>query len=221
MPAFHMLGLRESLRGYCFRMMQDFVVHLVFLQTIDQSFWDFHNRLRGKKYHFPRLSLVPGQSRWNAPFRIFAPSALSRLLKAAERCAFQDASAWQTRATIPAFWSAALLHRFRSTRCSYVSAIEKSAIKLRNSKTEHRREAYGVRKAYVWLYAKFAKTNMTRRLKWSLAGSTTRSTASSARSTRWRRFARNATAGLWDTVLKPTDKFSAASTAPEKPAKRN
>src|SRR5436305_15018066 len=65
---------------------------------------------------------------------------------------------------MPAFWSAALLHRFRSTRCSYVSAIEKSAIKLRNSKTEHRREAYGVRKAYVWLYAKFAKTNMTRRL---------------------------------------------------------
>src|SRR5437867_10675367 len=128
MPAFHMLGLRESLRGYCFRMMQDFVVHLVFLQTIDQSFWDFHNRLRGKKYHFPRLSLVPGQSRWNAPFRIFAPSALSRLLKAAERCAFQDASAWQTRATIPAFWSAALLHRFRSTRCSYVSAIEKSQL---------------------------------------------------------------------------------------------
>src|SRR6266496_139676 len=106
-------------------------------------------------------------------------------------------------------------------RCSYVSAIEKSAIKLRNSKTEHRREACGVRKAYVWLHAKFARTNMTRRLKWSLAGSTTRSTASSARSTRWRRFARNATAGLWDTVLKPTDKFSAASTAPEKPAKRN
>src|SRR5438046_5829162 len=82
MPAFHMLGLRESLRSYCFRMMQDFVVHLVFLQTIDQSFWDFHTRLRGKKYHFPRLSLVPGQSRWNAPFRIFAHSALSRLLKA-------------------------------------------------------------------------------------------------------------------------------------------
>src|SRR5207247_7000442 len=66
---FHMLGLRESLRSHCLRMMQDFVVHLVFLQTIDQSFWYFHNCLRGKKYHFPRLSLVPGQSRWSAPFR--------------------------------------------------------------------------------------------------------------------------------------------------------
>jgi hypothetical protein len=111
------------------------------------------------------------------------------------------------------------LRRFRATRCSSVSAIEKSAIKLRNSKTEHRREAYDVRKTYVWLHAKFAKTNMTRRLKWSLAGSTTRSTASSARSTRWRPFARIATAGLWDTVLKPTDKSSAVSTAPERPAK--
>src|SRR5436305_14229948 len=120
---------------------------------------------------------------------------------------------------MPAFWSAAPLHRFRSTRCSYVSAIEKSAIKLRNSKTEHRREAYGVRKAYVWLYAKFAKTNMTRRLKWSLAGSTTRSTASSARSTRWRRFARNETDGLWDRVLKPKDNLSAAYSALEKSAK--
>jgi hypothetical protein len=48
MPAFHMLGLRDSLCGYRLRMVQDFVAHLGFIQTSDQSFWYFHNRLRGK-----------------------------------------------------------------------------------------------------------------------------------------------------------------------------
>src|SRR5213083_899609 len=39
MPALHMLGLGESLCSYRLRMMQDFVLHLAVIQTIDQSLW--------------------------------------------------------------------------------------------------------------------------------------------------------------------------------------
>src|SRR5215831_11401530 len=53
MPAFHMLGLRDSLRRDRLRVRQDLVLHFVFIQTIDQSFWYFHNRLRLGKYHLP------------------------------------------------------------------------------------------------------------------------------------------------------------------------
>jgi len=94
-------------------------------------------------------------------------------------------------------------------------------VSLVAAETEHRREPLGARKIYVWLHAKFARTNTTRRLKWSSAGSTTLSTVSSAPSTRWRLFAGIAIAGLSGTALKLMDKFSAASTARAKAAKRS
>src|SRR5262249_36632208 len=53
MPTLHMLGLGDSLRGYCLRMMQNLVRDFVFIQTIDQLLWYFHNRLRGKSITFP------------------------------------------------------------------------------------------------------------------------------------------------------------------------
>jgi hypothetical protein len=36
------------LRSYGLRMVQDFVLRLALIQTIDQSFWYCHNRPRGK-----------------------------------------------------------------------------------------------------------------------------------------------------------------------------
>src|SRR6266513_3976005 len=41
-PAFHVLGLSDPLRGYCLRMMQNFVADFIFIQTIDELFWYFH-----------------------------------------------------------------------------------------------------------------------------------------------------------------------------------
>src|SRR4029077_7954543 len=57
MPAFHMLGLRDSLRTYRFGMAQDLVVNLVLIQTIDESFWYFHTASE-TNYHFPGVSLL-------------------------------------------------------------------------------------------------------------------------------------------------------------------
>src|SRR5215471_7687607 len=48
MPAFDMLGLGDPLRSYRFWMMQDFVLHFVFIQTIDQLSCYFHRHLRWK-----------------------------------------------------------------------------------------------------------------------------------------------------------------------------
>jgi hypothetical protein len=91
-------------------------------------------------------------------------------------------------------------------------------VSLVAGETEHRRHL-SARETFVYgLYVRFATTNMTRRLKWSAAGSTL-STVSSAPSMRWRRFARIAIAGLSGTALKLMDKFSAASTARAKAAK--
>jgi hypothetical protein len=39
-----MLGLRNSLRSDRLRMLQDFVTHLVLIQTIDQSLRYFHEQ---------------------------------------------------------------------------------------------------------------------------------------------------------------------------------
>src|SRR5207249_6731792 len=47
-PAFHVLGLSDPLRGYCLRMMQNFVANFIFIQTIDELLWYLHNPLRGK-----------------------------------------------------------------------------------------------------------------------------------------------------------------------------
>jgi hypothetical protein len=53
MPAFYMLGLRDSLRAHCLGMLQNVVVHFVFIQTLDQSPWHFHKHLRSKAITFP------------------------------------------------------------------------------------------------------------------------------------------------------------------------
>jgi hypothetical protein len=43
-PSFHMLGLRNSLRSDRLRMLQDFITHLVLIQTVDQSLRYFHEQ---------------------------------------------------------------------------------------------------------------------------------------------------------------------------------
>jgi hypothetical protein len=49
MASFHVFGLRDSLRSDRLGVMQDFVLRLVFVQTIDQPFWYFHDQSpRGK-----------------------------------------------------------------------------------------------------------------------------------------------------------------------------
>ena len=53
MPAFHVLGVGNSLRGYCLRMMKNLIRDFVFAQTLDQLLWNFHNRLRSKGITFP------------------------------------------------------------------------------------------------------------------------------------------------------------------------
>src|SRR4029077_3576191 len=166
MPAFHMLGLRDSLRTYRFGMAQDLVVNLVLIQTIDESFWYFHTASE-TNYHFPGVSLL-------------CPSPVPYAKNRIQRRGF----------------------------CSQKSI-------------DHRHEVHGARNIYAWLHAKFAKTNMTRRLRWSLPASITRSTASSARSTRWRRFVRIATAESSDMAWRQSGRSSAASTAPAVRVKRN
>src|SRR6266566_7968362 len=52
MPAFDVLGLGDALRRHCLGMVQCFVTHFVFIQTIDQSFWYFHRRLAEKSITF-------------------------------------------------------------------------------------------------------------------------------------------------------------------------
>src|SRR6266480_3137229 len=44
-----LLGLRDSLRTDRLRMVQDFIAHLVFIQTVDQSLRYFHERPPGNK----------------------------------------------------------------------------------------------------------------------------------------------------------------------------
>src|SRR5437660_3602471 len=44
MPSFHVLGLGDPLRGNGFRMMQNLVADLVFVETINESFRDFHTQ---------------------------------------------------------------------------------------------------------------------------------------------------------------------------------
>src|SRR5437764_1223041 len=48
MPALNMLGLGDPLRGDRLGMVQNFVAHFVFVQTIDELLRDFHGRLRSK-----------------------------------------------------------------------------------------------------------------------------------------------------------------------------
>src|SRR4030095_5963493 len=48
MPTFHVLGLGGSLRGYCLWMPQNLIGDFVFIQTLDQLLWYFHNRLLKK-----------------------------------------------------------------------------------------------------------------------------------------------------------------------------
>src|SRR5882762_5533991 len=73
--------------------------------------------------------------------------------------------------------------------------VKKTRVSGMRKSSEHHRKGDGARKSYVWLHAKFAKMNMTRRLRLSLPASVTPSIASSAQFTRSRRFARTATAG--------------------------
>ena len=47
-------GLLDSLRTDCLGMTQNLVLHLVFLQAIDQSLWYFHRLLREKSITFLR-----------------------------------------------------------------------------------------------------------------------------------------------------------------------
>jgi hypothetical protein len=46
MPALDVLGLRDALRRDRFGVVQDFVLHFVLIQTIDQLFRYFHGDLR-------------------------------------------------------------------------------------------------------------------------------------------------------------------------------
>jgi hypothetical protein len=49
MPAFHVLGLGDSLRRHSLGMLQNLVANFVIIQTLDQSPWHFHTRLRLEK----------------------------------------------------------------------------------------------------------------------------------------------------------------------------
>ena len=42
MPAFHVLGLGDSLRGYSLGMAQNLIRNFVCIQTLDQLLWYFH-----------------------------------------------------------------------------------------------------------------------------------------------------------------------------------
>src|SRR5438067_12490519 len=86
---------------------------------------------------------------------------------------------------------------------------------------KHHREPLLTRTNCVCLHAKFARTNMTKRLKLSWAESATPSTASSAQSTRWRLFAHIAIALSSATASKRTDKSSVVSTAHGRPAQHS
>src|SRR5262249_13279062 len=48
MSAFDVLGLGDALRGHCLGVVQVFVLHVVFIKTIDQLFCYSHRRLRWK-----------------------------------------------------------------------------------------------------------------------------------------------------------------------------
>src|SRR5262249_49249739 len=84
---------------------------------------------------------------------------------------------------------------------------------IRGGKNNPRHSAHRARTSSVCLHAKFAKTIMTRRSRWSCAASITLSTVSSAQFTRWRLFARTATAELSATAWKRTEKSSVVFTA--------
>src|SRR5262249_45345421 len=86
---------------------------------------------------------------------------------------------------------------------------------------KHRRKPRHARTNCVCLYAKFVKTNMTRRVRSSWAESITPSIASIARSTRWRLFALTASAVSAATASKRTDESSVVSTAHARPAQRS
>src|SRR5438094_2183533 len=45
-PAFHVLGLGDPLGGHGFGMMQNLVADFIFIQTIDELFWYFHEQLQ-------------------------------------------------------------------------------------------------------------------------------------------------------------------------------
>jgi hypothetical protein len=48
MATLHVLCLSYSLRGYCLWMTQNLIGDFVFIQTLDQLFWYFHNWLLKK-----------------------------------------------------------------------------------------------------------------------------------------------------------------------------
>lgn len=77
------------------------------------------------------------------------------------------------------------------------------------------------RERTVCLNVKSVRTIMTRRSKWLCAESDTSLIVSSARSTRWRLFARTATAVSLATAWKRTEKSSAVSTVHARPAQHN
>src|SRR5438094_2728401 len=129
-PAFHMLGLGDPLRGYCFRMMQNLVSHFVFVQAVDELLWYFHSRPSMESYHFPALSLA---------------SKLSCSCKGSSQLTLQN-----PRRTSQ-----------ESTGINDSSRI----LELGKESRRHHRKDSGARKIYVWLHVKFAKMNMTKRLK--------------------------------------------------------
>ena len=57
-PAFHMLGLGDPLRGNGFRVMQDLVAGFAFVQTVDESTGYFHHCSPMPSYHFVERSLL-------------------------------------------------------------------------------------------------------------------------------------------------------------------
>src|SRR5207237_443837 len=61
-PAFHMLGLGDPLRGNGLRVVQDLIAGFAFVQTIDDSLGYFHKRPPIPSYHFLERSLHPTAS---------------------------------------------------------------------------------------------------------------------------------------------------------------
>ena len=63
MPGFHVLGLGDPLRRNGFGMMQNFVTNLVVIQTIDELFRYFHERLQWKLSLSRAISTFQGSCR--------------------------------------------------------------------------------------------------------------------------------------------------------------